>query len=94
MMFKRSGVSVLLSTDGANNLFVFLYMLHVLAFAVTVYLLYMLFKVVFFLERDRALSADPRFDNFRYLSFLLNWCNIIIVFLFVLCLLDILYLII
>lgn len=87
-------MSVLLSTDGANNLFVFLYMLHVLAFAFTVYLLYMLLKVVFFLERGRALSADPRFDNFRYFGFLLNWRNIIIVFLFALCLLDILFLII
>jgi hypothetical protein len=83
MIFKRSGMSILLGTDGANNLFVLFDMAHVLALAIAMYLLYVLVKVILLVERGRALFALPRLRNYRFLKFLLLWRNIIIVLIFV-----------
>ena len=56
-------MSVLLGTNRANNLFVLLDMANPLALAFAMGSLYMLIKVVFLLERARAMWADPRFRN-------------------------------
>ncbi len=68
-------MSIFLGTDRADNLLVLLDVAHVLAFAITVYLLYMLIKVVSLIERGRALLTNPRIPrNPRFFRFLvLNW---------------------
>jgi len=76
-------VCILLGTFRANNLLILLNMLHVLALAITVYLLCVLIKVIFLSERGRAMLALPRFNNARFFNFLILRRNVIIVFFFV-----------
>jgi len=79
MIFQRSGMSVLLRTNGANKLLILYNMAHALALAISMYLLYMLIKVIFLSERGRAMLALPKFNNCRFFRFLLVWRNIIII---------------
>ncbi len=79
MIFQRSGMSVFLGTNGANNLLILFNMAHMLALAISMYLLYMLIKVIFLSERGRAMLALPKFNNCRLFRFLLVWRNIIII---------------
>lgn len=62
-------MSELLGADRANNLSILSDVLHVLVFAAAVYLFYVLVKLEFMLERARAMLADPRFLNGRFLLF-------------------------
>ncbi len=74
-------MSELFGADRTHNLFVLFDMAHILALAVTVYLLYMLVKVVLLRERARAMLADPRFLNGRFLLFLHLWLRYVKYFL-------------
>jgi hypothetical protein len=79
-------MSILLSANMTDNLAILLDVLHVFLFALTVYLLNMLIKIVFLRERARTLWADMRFRNERFWTFLTLW------FIYVLFLLALLFL--